>query len=73
MVFGFSLAQYTQLCRLIVPLSLNVTSSDRTIILNLENLSFRHTCAATTHKIAIAYLGRPHLLRAQVSECKAYF
>ena len=39
--------------------------------LNLENLPFRHTCAGTTHKIAVAYLSRPHLVRGQVSECKA--
>ena len=48
MKFVFSLAQYTQLCRLIVPLSLNVASSDRTV----------------------TYLGRPHLVRGQVSEYK---
>ena len=29
-MYGFSLAQYTQLCRLIVALSLNVASSDKT-------------------------------------------
>ena len=39
--------------------------------LSLENLPFRHTCAGTTHKISVAYLCRPHLVRAQVSECKA--
>ena len=39
--------------------------------LSLENLPFRHTCAGTTHKIAVAYLGRSHLVRGQVSEYKA--
>ena len=39
--------------------------------LSLENLPFRHTCVLTTHKIAVAYQCRPHLVRGQVSECKA--
>ena len=39
---------------------------------SFENLLFRHTCAGTTHKIAVAYLGRPHLVRRKVSECKAF-
>ena len=39
--------------------------------LSRENLPFRHTCAGTTHKIAVAYLGRPHLVRGQVSDSKA--
>ena len=39
--------------------------------LSLENLTFRQTCAGTTHKIAVAYLDRPQLVRGQVSECKA--
>ena len=38
---------------------------------SLENLPFRHTCALTIHKIAVAYLYRPHLVCGQVSECKA--
>ena len=37
--------------------------------LSLENLSFRHTCAGTINKIAVSYLGRPHLVRGQASEC----
>ena len=39
--------------------------------LSLENLPFPHTCAGTTRNIAVPYLGRPHLVRGQVSECKA--
>ena len=39
--------------------------------LSLENLPFRYTCAGTTHKIALPYLGNPHLVRGQISECKA--
>ena len=38
--------------------------------LSLENLPFRHACTGTTHKIAVAYLCCPHLVRGQVSECK---
>ena len=34
--------------------------------LSLENLPFRRACARTTHKIAVAYLGRPRLVRGQV-------
>ena len=52
-----------------MPLSLNVASTEQTIY--FENLLFRHTCVGTTHKIAVAYLGRPHLVRGQVSEYKA--
>ena len=37
----------------------------------LENLPFRHTCAGTTHKIAVANLSHPHLVHGQVSKCKA--
>ena len=39
--------------------------------LSRENLPFRDTCAGTTQKIAIGYLGRPHLVSGKVSECKA--
>ena len=39
--------------------------------LSLENIYFRHTCARITQKFAIAYLGRPHLVRGQVSEYRA--
>ena len=39
--------------------------------LSLEKSSLRHTCAGTTHKIAVDYLGRPHLVYGEVSECKA--
>ena len=39
--------------------------------LSNANLPVRYTCAGTTHKIAAAYLGHPHLVRGQVSECKA--
>ena len=39
--------------------------------ISLENLPFRDTCAGSTHKISFAYLSRPHLVRGQVSECKA--
>ena len=38
---------------------------------SLGNLPFRHTSAETTHKTAATYLGRPHLVRVQVSESKA--
>ena len=38
---------------------------DLTKQLILEHLRFRHTCAGTTHKIAVVYLGR-----GQVLECK---
>ena len=63
-MFGFSLAQYTQLWWLIVPLSLNVASPDQTI--ESWKSSLRHTCAGTTYKIAVTYLGRPHLVRGHV-------
>ena len=33
--------------------------------LTLENLPSHHTCAGTTHKIAVAYLGRPHLVKGK--------
>jgi hypothetical protein len=39
---------------------------------NLENHPFRHICAGTTRTIAGAYLGRPHLVHGQISECKAF-
>ena len=39
--------------------------------LSLENFPFHHTCAGITHKIALAYLGRPHLVCGQDLECKA--
>ena len=39
--------------------------------LSLENLPFCHTCAGTAHKIAVTYLGCPHLMRGQISEHKA--
>ena len=39
--------------------------------LSLENLTFRHTCAGTTHEIAVIHLGRRHSVRGQVLECKA--
>ena len=35
--------------------------------LSVESLPFRHTCAGTAHKIAVAYLARPHLVHGQVS------
>ena len=38
---------------------------------SLKNIPFRHTRAGTTPKIAVAYLGRPHLVRGQVLECMA--
>ena len=36
----------------------------------LENLPLRRTCAGTTYKIAVAYLGRSHLVRGKESEYK---
>ena len=39
--------------------------------LSLENLPFCDTCAGTTHKITVAYLGHCHVVCGQVSECKA--
>ena len=36
--------------------------------LSPENLSFRHTCAGTTHKIVVTYLGHPHWWHVQSDE-----
>ena len=41
--------------------------------LSLKNVPFPHTYLETTHKIAVTYLGHPHLVPGQVSECKASF
>ena len=61
--------QYTQLCRLIVTLSLNVASSDKEIE-SWKSAPFV-TLAGTTHKLAVTYLGHPHLVNGEVLESKA--
>ena len=55
---GVLLAQYTQLCWLIMPLSLNVASSS-------WKSSLHQTCAETFHKITV-FMGCSHLLLGQV-------
>ena len=66
---GFSLAQYTQLCQLIVLLSLNVTYTDKTIKPSKSSLSLY--CSEITLKIVVAYLGHSYLVHQQFLECKS--